>query len=170
MKVNVLNRREIQGFTLIELMVALVVLVILTLTATPALSAALENQKLKQAAIDLKIGLQEARSRAVLARTETVLCPNKGVGVFAADIDLQTCAGHLTQFEQLAPSLISNSVALVEIDEDLNLQAGSSSYVRFSPQGYTAEQHITLCGKQRSYTITVYIPGNVAVFEGGACV
>ncbi len=164
------GKKTQQGFTLIELMVTLTVLAILTLTATPALSAALEHQKLKQAALDLKIGLQEARSRAVLARSAIVVCPNKGEGVFADAIDRDSCRAQVQQIQHSAGMLTENHVSIIAIDSTINLKPGSSTHVMFSAQGYTAQQQITLCGKQHSYSITVYIPGNVAVQQGGACV
>lgn len=63
------------GFTLIELMVAVAVLVILTAIGAPAFSTMIANQRLKSGASDLFTALIRARSEAIKRNTEVTLAP-----------------------------------------------------------------------------------------------
>ena len=154
---------QVRGFTLIELMVSLSVLAIITMIATPSLASALENQKLKQAAIDLKIGLQQARSQAVLTSSEQVVCP------LSATTTQASCGAALHNYRHLNDMQKNQKITLVEMDPKVKLTNSSAQHIVFSAQGYTTEQTITLCARQRSYAITVYMPGHVDMVQGAAC-
>lgn len=67
-------RRQV-GFTLVELMIAVAVLVILTALAAPAFSTMIANQRLKSGASDLFTALIRARSEAIKRNTEVTLAP-----------------------------------------------------------------------------------------------
>ncbi len=60
-----LSKWRAQGFTLIELMVALSIVIILTLIAIPSLRSMVENHRIASAADNLYFFLQNARSEAV---------------------------------------------------------------------------------------------------------
>lgn len=68
------GRRQ-SGFTLIELMIAVTVLVILTALAAPAFSTMIANQRLKSGASDLLTVLIRARSEAIKRNAEVTLAP-----------------------------------------------------------------------------------------------
>lgn len=163
MKQALWSVHKIRGFTLIELMVTLTVLAIITMIATPSLANALENQKLKQAAIELKIGLQQARSQAVLTSSEQVVCP------MIAGMTEANCATALADAQNLSSAQQNKKTTLVALDSKVELQSDSATAFVFSPQGYTTEQTITLCSSERSYAITVYMPGHVEMVQGNAC-
>ena len=157
------SAHKVRGFTLIELMVTLTILAIITMIATPSLASALENQKLKQAAIDLKIGLQQARSQAVLTNSEQVVCP------ISTTTTQASCGSALHNYSHLSSAQKDQKINLVAIDSKVQLSKNSATEVVFSAQGYTTEQTITLCTSQRSYAITVYMPGHVDMVQGNAC-
>ena len=157
------SAQKVRGFTLIEVMVTLSVLAIITMIATPSLASALENQKLKQAAIDVKIGLQQARSQAVLTSSEQVVCP------MAENTTQDSCGAALHNHQKLTQLQKNNKITLIEMDDKVQVKANSATEFVFSSQGYTSEQTITLCASQRSYAITVYMPGHVDMVQGGAC-
>ena len=152
-----------RGFTLIELMVTLAVLAIITMLATPSLANALENQKLKQAAIDVKIALQQARSQAVLTNSEQVVCPVLALTTAAS------CGAALQNYNDLSSAQKKDKVSLIQINSKVKLSSASATAVVFSSQGYTTQQTIQLCAGERSYAITVYMPGHVDMIQGDAC-
>lgn len=77
-----------RGVTLIELMVAVTVLAILAATATPALQAFVNGNRLRAAANETIATFQSARFEAIRANRRTVAClsadPNAAVPVCAA--------------------------------------------------------------------------------------
>ena len=152
-----------RGFTLIELMVTLTVLAIITMIATPSLASALENQKLKQAAIELKTSLQQARSQAVLTSSEHVVCP------LTASTTQASCGKALQNYENLTENQKNQKVSLVSFDDKVQITSDSATAITFTAQGYTTQQTIGLCASERSYLITVYMPGHVDVVQGDAC-
>ncbi len=157
------SAHKIRGFTLIELMVTLTVLAIITMIATPSLASALENQKLKQAALELKIALQQARSQALLTSSEHALCLD------VAGMTQASCAQALQHVQNLNSLQQNNKTTLLALDSKVSLKNASATVFVFSPQGYTIEQSITLCAGARSYTIQVYMPGHVEMLQGNAC-
>lgn len=154
---------KVRGFTLIELMVTLSVLAIITMIATPSLASALENQKLKQAALDVKIALQQARTQAVLTNSRQVLCPT------AHPMSQESCGEVLKNYEKLTTTQKNNQINVIILDEKVQFKTGSATHFVFTPQGYTTEQTVTLCASDRSYVITVYMPGHVEMLQGSTC-
>jgi type IV fimbrial biogenesis protein FimT len=66
------------GFTLIEAMVTLAVLVILLSVAAPSFRAYTEGQRIKSASQELVFGLNYARSEAIARRTDVTLIAATG--------------------------------------------------------------------------------------------
>lgn len=66
------------GFTLVELMVALAIMVILASLAGPSFSEFLANQRIKNAATDLFTSLLRTRSEAILRATDIQLAQKSG--------------------------------------------------------------------------------------------
>lgn len=153
---------QVRGFTLIELMVALTVLAIMTMLATPSLASALENQKLKQVAVELKTALQEARSQAILTRSEQVVCASQAA-------TQSSCGLALANYSALSDIQKKQQITLIPIPEKIQVARDSATQVLFSTQGYSTEQIITLCTSQRAYSITVYVSGQVELVQDGVC-
>lgn len=159
----ILKTQHMRGFTLIELMVTLSILAVITLIATPSLASALENQKLKQAAIDVKVALQNARSQAVLTSSQQVVCAK------TLSESTENCGAALKGYAQLSNQQKQQKIHVLELDENVYLKSGSATEFIFSSQGYTNQQTLTLCATGRSYVITLYMPGHVELTQGGAC-
>lgn len=58
-------RQRLQGFTLIELMITIVILAILTMAAAPTFREFVANQRVRNASFDLMAALSLARSQAI---------------------------------------------------------------------------------------------------------
>ncbi len=67
-----------RGFTLIELMMAIVIIAILTTLAGPSLVDLINDQRAKSAATDLFVAMNVARSEAVKRNTTVTLSPKSG--------------------------------------------------------------------------------------------
>lgn len=72
------TRSSADGFTLIELMVTVSVLLVLLTVAGPALSALIVTQQLKNAAFDLTASLVLARSEALTRNVAVTVAPANG--------------------------------------------------------------------------------------------
>ena len=152
---------KIKGFTLIELMVTIGIMAIIATLAAPSFGNMLTNQKLKKTTVEMKIKLQEARSRALLTRSPTVVCPST--------ITLAACGANITGYATLNDAQKSDSVILVDIDPKVSIKSGSATNFLFTPMGKTTEKTITLCGENRSFTVSIFIPGTLQVEQGVAC-
>ena len=159
--------RDIQGFTLIELMVTIAVLAVIAMMAAPSFNNTLTNQKLKQTLVEVKSGLAEARSRAMLTRSNTILCPNKSDS--GVSISQASCGANLGNYSTLSSSQQTDSVLLAKISDKVTIKSGSSLSFQFNSQGMSTEQKMTICGANRSYIINVYIPGTISVTEASSC-
>ena len=75
------NAARIHGFTLVELLTVVVVLVVLTLIAAPAFNELTRSQRVQMAAMDLFTSLLRARSESIKQNTDVTLSP---AGTWAA--------------------------------------------------------------------------------------
>lgn len=75
------NVMRARGFTLVELLTVVTVLVLLTLFAVPSLNELNADQRVKMAAMDLFTSLVRARSEAIKQNSDVTLSP---VGTWAA--------------------------------------------------------------------------------------
>lgn len=161
--------RFIRGFTLIELMVTIAVLAVVAMMAAPSFGNILANQRLKQTLVEIKSSLAEARSRAMLTRSNTVICPDKKDGVLATAITKAECGANIVNYSNLSSSQQDDSVLLAKISDKITIKTGSALSFQFNSQGLTSEKQITICSVSLSYTINVYIPGTISVTEGTSC-
>lgn len=83
----VYERRKARGFTLIELMIAIVVLSILITLAIPSFGSFLANGRSTTMANDLIFSLKFARSEAIKRGGRVVVCPRSGEGECSASAD-----------------------------------------------------------------------------------
>ena len=150
-----------QGFTLIELMVTIAVLAIIAAMAAPSFRTMQINQKLKLSVMEMKTGIQQGRSRAILTRSTTVICPST--------VAQATCGANITNYSSLSAMQKAASVLIPKIDGLVSIKAGSDNNFLFNPQGITTNKTITLCGNNKSFAINVDGPGVITVTEGGAC-
>ena len=75
------NAARTRGFTLVELLTVVVVLVVLTLIAVPSFNELTRSQRVQMAAMDLFTSLLRARSEAIKQNTDVTLSP---AGTWAA--------------------------------------------------------------------------------------
>ena len=171
-----LNKRE--GFTTIEMMVVVAVLVIVAAIALPSLSGWGSKQRLKGVARDLVNHFQLARMEAVKRSTTVVLTFNPGgpqagnYEVFVDDGAGGGTAGNLTQDNEaektLARCLMPNGVTLASTTFTTDLTAYSS---RGFPVGTTftggeSEGKVTIANDDRSYEVILQKTSGGLSLEG----
>lgn len=144
-----------------ELIVTIAILAIVATLAAPSFGQVLINQKLKKTATETKIRLLEARSRAMLTRSPTVVCPST--------VAVSTCGENITGYSKLHNAQKEGSVFLFDVDPKVTIKTNSANHILFSPMGQTTAQTITLCGDKRSFIVSISIPGVVTVEQKGVC-
>lgn len=149
------------GFTLIELMVTIAVIAIIATLAAPSFGDIRDNQKLKLSVIEMKTGIQQGRSRAILTRSTTVICPST--------IAEATCGANLGNYGSLSASQKKDSVFRPKIEDEILLKNGSANNFIFNSQGITVNKTITLCSRTKSISLTVNGPGVITQIDGGKC-
>lgn len=142
-----------QGFTLIELMIAVAILAILTTISAPSFRELIANYRARTAAEGILNGLQLARTEAIHRNANTSFTLNTGSGWTVASGGAQI---------QNRPASESGSSVTVTTN-------GDSTSVTFTPIGAVANYSSTTTLKQ----ITISHPGaadsyQIDVFSGGA--
>jgi type IV fimbrial biogenesis protein FimT len=88
--------RHVRGFTLVELLTVVVVVVIFAMIAVPSFSELIASQRVQMAAMDLFTSLLRARSEAIKQNTDVTLSPtgtwNAGWAVAAGGANIDTHA------------------------------------------------------------------------------
>ncbi|MCH7328886.1 GspH/FimT family pseudopilin [Acinetobacter modestus] len=158
-----------RGFTLVELMVTLVIIVIITTMAAPSLGNMLTQQKLDTSTRNFTTTLNQARAQASVLRTTVAVCPNK----LATDADFtkEKCAQAAipeytaTSGSPAAPVLtaaqkqqvLNTRVYSVVLDPKISVETTSDSFILFNSTGsVSAVKNFRLCvsGDKRLITIT----------------
>ena len=157
----VIQKRGQIGFTLIELMVTIAVLAIIAALAAPSFQSMRDNQKLKLSLMEMRTGIQQGRSRAIIARSPTLVCPDTVAEV--------TCGANIANYASLSQSQKDDSVLRPVIDDSVTIKSGSVDHFIFNPQGITVSGTITLCSGNKSVSLTVNGPGVITQTDGGVC-
>lgn len=148
-----MRRRRQRGFTLLEVLVALVIGVLLVAVTPPLLSGMSGATELRGAARQLAAGLRNARNEAVTRQQEAVLLLDLAGHRFAVSGDPRQVA-------------LPNSVALhlyTAQSELLNDEKGS---IRFFPDGSSTGGAITVSGPKLAYRVNVdWLTGAIAIVE-----
>lgn len=129
-------RRHIEGFSLVELLVVLVIASILLSLAAPGFGAMLQNQRMTAAVNDLFAAIQLVRSEAIQRGRRVDLMPNDGKSwasgwvVFVDENDNHQVDGgdHVIFTHDAVPAGIDISVALTDT---------SSQYIAYNAAGRT---------------------------------
>src|SRR5437870_9439541 len=96
------NAARARGFTLVELLTVVVVLVTLTLIAVPSFNELTRSQRVQMAAMDLFTSLLRARSEAIKQNTNVTLSPigtwagGWTVAVGGATVDTHAAASNIS--------------------------------------------------------------------------
>jgi len=146
-------RGQQQGFTLLEILVALVIGVLLVSLVPPLLSGMSGATELRGAARQLAAGLRGARNEAVTRQRETVLTLDLAGHRFGVTGDPRIVA-------------LPESVALKLYTAQSELIDGATGNIRFFPDGSSTGGHITVSGPKLAYQVNVdWLTGAIAIVE-----
>lgn len=142
-----------RGFTLLEMLVALVIGVLLVTLVPPLLSGLSGGTELRGAARQLAAGLRSARNQAVSRQQEAVLTIDLAQRRFGVSGDPRIIA--------LPGSLVFR--LFTAQSELLNQTTGN---IRFFPDGSSTGGAITVSGPKIAYRVNVdWLTGTVAIVE-----
>lgn len=146
-------RRRQRGFTLLEVLVALVIGILLVALIPPLLSGMSGATELRGAARQLAAGLRNARNEAVTRQQEAVLLLN--------------LAGHrFTVSGDPRDITLPDSVELHLYTAQSELLDHEKGSIRFFPDGSSTGGAITVSGSKRAYRVNVdWLTGAIAIVE-----
>ncbi|MES2934267.1 MAG: GspH/FimT family protein [Pseudomonadota bacterium] len=141
------------GFTMLELLVVLVLMILVYAVAVPVISNGMPGTELKGAARQLAAGLRKARSQAVTQKQETVLTLDVEQHRFGL-------SGDSHQYN-LPPKLdISLFTAQSEMLQE------KIGRIRFYPDGSSTGGRITVALGERKYMVDIdWLTGQVKVLD-----
>lgn len=159
-------KRNLKGFSLIELMVGLSIFIILTLASIPALRDIVQNQRISSVADNLYFFLQNARSEAVKRNANIYVsfvtgdswCYGMNIGSACSCSTLNSCtlgtvsASSPGQISLSTSGLSSNSIYF----EGTHAAANASGTVTF-----------TLYGQSSLITLTIGRMGSIQMCSTG---
>ena len=146
-----MHRVKCGGFTLVELIVALLIASLVVTLALPALSGVVARAELKSTVGQLAAALRKARGQAILRRKETSLLVEIDERRFGIAGDKKT---HVFD-EDLEVKLLT---------ADLDPSRPDISEVRFFPDGTSSGGKITVAHGAKSYVVRVdWLTGRVTV-------
>ena len=141
------------GFTLLEVLVALVIGVLLVSITPPLLSGMSGATELRGAVRQLAAGLRNARNEAVTRQQEAVLLLDLAGRRFAVSGDSRTVA-------------LPSSVALQLYTAQSELLDAEQGGIRFFPDGSSTGGAITVSGPKLAYRVNVdWLTGAIAIVE-----
>ena len=145
-----------RGFTLLEMLVALVIGVLLVTLVPPLLSGLGGGVELRSAARQLAAGLRSARNQAVTRQQEAVLTLDLAQHRFGVSGDPRVIA-------------LPNSVAFNLYTAQSELLDQTTGNIRFFPDGSSTGGAITVSNPKIAYRINVdWLTGAVGIVEQGA--
>lgn len=161
------------GFTLVELLVTIAVIAIVTAMAVPSFSAILARQRLNRDIKDVTEQLAKARTQAILLRSQTAFCFDKGTD--GAVVSIATCASNITAYSSASTAdktqIEKNRVFMATTSSQNNVKTGSSTTLTFSANGIASSSAtFSLCKDSiMSRTISVTVTGIITKSESSSC-
>jgi len=141
------------GFSLVELLVVLVIVVLAVAVVPPLFMGVGSTAELRGASRQLAAGLRSARSHAVLKQNETTLT-----------VDLE--ARHFQVTGDTRKVSLPNNVVVKLYTAQSELSNESSGNIRFFPDGSSTGGHITLANERLEYTVNVdWLTGRIGIDE-----
>lgn len=146
-------RSRQRGFTLLEILVALVIGVLLVALTPPLLSGMSGAAELRGAARQLAAGLRNARNEAITQQREAVLVLDLAEHRFAVSNDVREIA-------------LPDSVALHLYTAQSELLDGEKGRIRFFSDGSSTGGAITVSGPKLAYRVNIdWLTGAIAIVE-----
>lgn len=147
------NRLQ-QGFTLLEILVVLALMVMIYALVPPIFSAGGSTTELKASARQVAAGLRKARSVAIVRREDALLTVDVEARRFSLTGDTKTYA--LPKSSQLSVYTAESEVA-----------ADKTGAIRFYPDGSSTGGRITLAQGERKFHVDVdWLSGQVEILDG----
>lgn len=148
-----LTQRTSQGFTLLELMVVLVIMVMAYTLAVPIISKVMPGTELKGAARQITAGLRRARSQAITQKVQTTLTLDVEQRQFTLSGDKRNYA---------LPEKLDISLLTAQSE----LQQAKIGSIRFYPDGSSTGGRITLASGALQYAVSVdWLTGQVTILD-----
>ena len=137
MNMNKAVGKQIQGFTLIEIMVVLSIAVIITTVGIPSVMSTIASNRVSTAGNNLVTALNLAKSEAIRTNRSTVLCKSP---------DGKTCKdsaawaeGWILFYDLNTNEQVDDGERIIRIQdpphESLNFTFKTGDFIRFSPNG-----------------------------------
>lgn len=142
-----LTVRPASGLSLVELLVALVMLAVTLVVGTPVLAAIVQENRLLAGSQRLLMAVNLARTEAVMRNTVVSICPSAMAGT-----DVAVCAGSYAQ----------GWLVFVDADRDSRFQATTDTVLRSFeglPQGYALTNRR---GTRAANAVIRYLPDGSA--------
>ncbi|MBK8535956.1 MAG: GspH/FimT family pseudopilin [Candidatus Competibacteraceae bacterium] len=151
-----IGRMRQRGFTLLEILVALVIGVLLVALVPPLLSGMSGATELRSAARQLAAGLRSARNEAITRQREAVLTLDLAQHRFGVSGDPREIK-------------LPGGVALKLYTAQSELIGGATGNIRFFPDGSSTGGAITVSDPKRAYRVNVdWLTGAVVIVEQDA--
>lgn len=150
------KRMRQHGFTLLEILVALVIGVLLVALVPPLLSGMSGATELRGAARQLAAGLRSARNEAITRQHEAVLTLDLAQRRFGVSGDPREIK-------------LPDGVALKLYTAQSELLGGATGNIRFFSDGSSTGGAITVSGPKLAYRVNIdWLTGAVAIVEQDA--
>lgn len=142
-----------RGFTLVEMLVVMVIMVLAYAMTAPMISAGVSGAELKAAARQIAAGLRKARSEAVVRKSEVAL---------TVDVERR-------QFELSGDKRIYRLPEKIEVSlftAQSELKDTQTGAIRFFPDGSSTGGRVTLSRGERKYLVDVdWMTGRVKILD-----
>ncbi|MFC5697934.1 GspH/FimT family pseudopilin [Pseudomonas sp. GCM10022186] len=145
-----------QGFTLVELMVAIAVLAVLVGLAMPSFQRFTAEQRVKAATSDLAASLNYARSEAIMRKATVTVAPL--TGGWEKGWSVQVGSLNLRSDSQSGVVIPAAPTASLQFDKTGRLDADADQFEICDSQGTATKR-----------TLKVSFSGRVSVTKGGDC-
>ena len=146
-------RRSDQGFTLLELMIVLAIMVMAYTIAVPVISRLMPATELKGAARQITAGLRKARSQAITHKMQTTL---------TLDVEQRqfNVSGDKRDYE------LPDTLDIVLLTAQSELLQAKVGAIRFYPDGSSTGGHITLSSGALKFDVSVdWLTGQVTILD-----
>ncbi len=142
-----------RGFTLVEMLVVMVIMVLAYAMTAPMISAGVSGVELKAAARQIAAGLRKARSEAVARKNEVALIVDVEQRQFELSGDKRT----YRLPEKIEVSLFTAQSELMD---------AKTGAIRFYPDGSSTGGRVTLAQGERKYLVDVeWMTGRVKILD-----